>query len=66
MPKDFEDILLIGQHDKYVLTIANPKNILKSNGEICSTFIGTRQSNGQKVIVKRFHKIGRASCRERV
>ena len=56
MSKDFEDILLIGQHDKYVLTISNPKNILKSNGEICSTFIGTRQSNGQKVIVKRFHK----------
>lgn len=56
MPKDFEDILLIGQHDKYVLTLSNPKNILKSNGEICCTFIGTRQSNGQKVIVKRFHK----------
>ena len=56
MPKDFEDILLIGQHDKYVLTISNPKNILKANGEICSTFIGTSQSNGQKVIVKRFHK----------
>lgn len=56
MPKDFEDILLIGQHDKYVLTLSNPKNILKSKGEICCTFIGTRQSNGQKVIVKRFHK----------
>jgi len=56
MPKDFEDILLIGQHDKYVLTLSNPKNILKANGEICCTFIGTRQSNGQKVIVKRFHK----------
>lgn len=56
MPKDFEDILLIGQHDKYVLTLSNPRNILKSNGEICCTFIGTRQSNGQKVIVKRFHK----------
>jgi len=53
MPKDFEDILLIGQHDKYVLTLSNPKNILKSKGEICCTFIGTRQSNGQKVIVKR-------------
>jgi len=56
MPKDFEDILLIGQHDNYVLTLSNPKNILKSKGEICCTFIGTRQSNGQKVIVKRFHK----------
>lgn len=56
MPKDFEDILLIGQLDKYVLTLSNPKNILKANGEICCTFIGTRQSNGQKVIVKRFHK----------
>ena len=56
MPKDFEDILLIGQHDKYVLTLSNPKNILKSNGEICCTFIGTRQGNGQKVIVKRFHR----------
>ena len=53
MPKDFEDILLIGQHDNYVLTLSNPKNILKSKGEICCTFIGTRQSNGQKVIVKR-------------
>ena len=56
MPKDFKDILLIGQHDKYVLTLSNPKNILKPNGEICCTFIGTRQGNGQKVIVKRFHK----------
>ncbi len=56
MPKDFEDILLIGQHDKFVLTLSNPKNILKPNGEICSTFVGVRQSNGQKVIVKRFHK----------
>ncbi len=56
MPKDFEDILLIGQHGNYVLTLSNPKNILKSKGEICCTFIGTRQSNGQKVIVKRFHK----------
>lgn len=56
MPKDFEDILLIGQHDNYVLTLSNPKNILKSNGEICCTFIGTRQGNGKKVIVKRFHR----------
>lgn len=56
MPKDFEDITLIGQHDKFVLTLSNPRNILKSNGEICSTFVGVRQSNGQKVIVKRFHK----------
>ncbi|HOZ14901.1 MAG TPA: serine/threonine-protein kinase [Tenuifilaceae bacterium] len=56
MPKDFEDILLIGPHDKYVLTLSNPKNILKANGEICCTFIGTRQRNGQKVIVKRFHR----------
>lgn len=51
-----EQIVLNGLHNNYVLFPTDPKSILKSNGELCSTFVGHKESNGQPVLIKRFHK----------
>jgi serine/threonine protein kinase len=56
MPSVNCEVLLVGTHDSYVLYPTNHKSILKSNGEVCATFLGQRVSNEQPVLIKRFHK----------
>lgn len=56
MSEKGKEIILTGKHDNYVLYPSNPESVLKPNGEICRTFVGNRESNGQPVLIKRFHK----------
>jgi|GEM_PF-350384 serine/threonine-protein kinase len=46
---------LHGQLDEYFWDTTTPSSVLKPNGELNSTYLGTRGSDGRKVVIKKFH-----------
>lgn len=44
-----------GKNETYLVDLTDSSTFLKSNGEICSTYLGESIESGRRVVVKRYH-----------